>query len=317
MTGHVGSRHRPLDWDDKTSGTARFVLDGLDQLPGPPLWAAVHRSRHALADLRSVDTSRARRMPGLPRSSRPRTSGRSATSRTCPSPIDARSPTDACASAARRSRQSLPRRRQEAAAASGAIRVRYRVRRAPFTTASACEPGATALHERTTGERNVSVRDQGEHGDLAACDGCRGPSVRHLPLPEVAQAPMEPSACIASWDPVTERMELWTTTQAPRIVTEVVAEMLGLERRQVVCRESVVGGGFGARSRTCEYEVLTAMLSLRTGRPVVLAFTREDEFRTSRSRHAFDTTMTGYATADGRASWVSTHRSSWTTAPTT
>ena len=94
---------------------------------------------------------------------------------------------------------------------------------------------------------------------------------------------MEPSACIASWDPVTERLELWTTTQAPLIVAEVVAEMLDLEPGQVVCRESLVGGGFGARSRTCEYEVLTAMLSLRYGPPGRALASAE---RTSSARRA-------------------------------
>ena len=298
----VGARWWPLDWREKTSGASRFVLDQIsNELSEPPLWAAIHRSPHALADLVSVDVSRAAAARGVHAVITAADFGEHM--------YFARLPFS--------DRRPLARERvrfigeeiavvaaetpRAARRAARLIDVRYRVRRAPTTTAQALHPEAETLHERQTGSRNVSVRLSGTHGDFDAVLAAAHTEVSGtFRYPRVAQLPMEPAACIASWDAASERLQLWTTTQVPRIVSEVVAEFLDLDPDQVICRETSVGGAFGARSRTCEYEVLTAMLSLRTARPVVLSYTREDDMSTLRSRHAFATDMTGYASADGQ-----------------
>ena len=63
---HIGARWRPRDWRAKTSGASRFVLDHVaDEFDEPPLWAAIHRSPHPLADVLSVDVARAAAAPGV------------------------------------------------------------------------------------------------------------------------------------------------------------------------------------------------------------------------------------------------------------
>jgi len=298
----IGARWWPLDWRDKTSGASRFVLDQLTgELDSPPLWAAIHRSPHPLADVLSVDVTRAAAAPevhavitsadfgehmyfaGLPFSDRrPLAKDR------------VRFIGEEIAVVA----ADTPRAARKAARL---VDVRYRVRTAPTTVGQALAPGAQSLHERDTGTRNVSVRSRGTHGDFDAVLSSSHSEVSGtFRYPRVAQLPMERSACIASWDAEAECLQLWTTTQVPRIVSELVANFLDLDPGQVICRESTVGGAFGARSRTCEYEVLASMLSLRCGRPVVLAYTREEDMSTLRSRHGFTTSMTGHASADGR-----------------
>ena len=299
---HIGARLRPLDWQHKTSGVSRFVLDHLaGDLPSPPLWAAIHRSPHALADVLSVDVTRAvaapkvhavitaadfgdhMYFPGLPFTDR--------------RPL-ARERVRFIGEEIAVVAAETPRAARHAARL---VDVRYRVLAAPTTVDEARAAGAQALHVRDTGLLNVSVRSRGVHGDFDAVLASSHTEVSGtFRYPRVAQLPMEPSACIASWDAEAATLQLWTTTQVPRIVTEVVADFLGLEPGQVICRESSVGGAFGARSRTCEYEVLASMLSLRSGRPVVLAYTREEDISTLRSRHAFTTSMTAYASKEGR-----------------
>jgi CO/xanthine dehydrogenase Mo-binding subunit/CO/xanthine dehydrogenase FAD-binding subunit len=287
---YIGKRVRPVDWKQKTSGTARFTLD---QIPHGALWAAIVRSPHPHARILSCDTSKARALPGVH------------------AVITADDFGDVTYFG---DRYPLARdtvrfigeevvaisaeTREIAQHAAALVRVGYKALKAPTTVGEALSTGLR-LHRRDT-RTNVSVEMRGEHGDFAAALDRSACAVTGLfTYPRVAQAPMEPSACIASWDPGLQRMEIWSTTQSPLIVTEVVAEMLGLDPKQVVFREISVGGGFGARSRVCEYEALTAMLSMRCGRPVVTSFTREEEFSTSRTRHAFITELTAHADADG------------------
>jgi CO/xanthine dehydrogenase Mo-binding subunit/CO/xanthine dehydrogenase FAD-binding subunit len=294
---YIGERVRPVDWIPKTTGTARFVLD---RIPDGALFSAVVRSPHPHARILSCDISKARALPGVHAVI---TADDFADRKYfADSPMGDRHPLarekvrfigeEVVAIAAET--------KEIAQQAASLVRVRYRRLSAPTSVEEALRPSATRLHRRDS-RTNVSVRMQGEHGDFAAAVARSSCSVRGVfSYPRVAQAPMEPSACIASWDHGVQRMEIWSTTQSPLIVTEVVAEMLKLDREQVVFREASVGGGFGARSRVCEYEVLTAMLSLRCGRPVVTSFTREEEFSTSRTRHAFLTDLTAHADADGR-----------------
>jgi CO/xanthine dehydrogenase Mo-binding subunit/CO/xanthine dehydrogenase FAD-binding subunit len=299
---HIGARWWPVDWRDKTSGATRFVLDHLADadLP-PPLWAALHRSPHPLADVLSVDVARAVAAPGVHAVITAADFGEHAYFAGLPFSDRRPLAKDRVRFIGEEIAAVAAETPHAARKAARLVQVRYRVLAAPTTVDEALSRGAATLHERATGTPNVSVRSQGVHGDLdAVLATAHTRATGTFRYPRVAQLPMEPSACIASWDARTERMELWTTTQVPRIVSEVVAEFLDLAPGQVICRETSVGGGFGARSRTCEYEVLAAMLSRKAGRPVVLAYTREEDIATLRSRHAVTTTMTGYASQDGR-----------------
>ena len=82
-----------------------------------------------------------------------------------------------------------------------------------------------------------------------------------------------------------------------------LAEVLGLERDQVRCRDLAVGGGFGSKSKVSEHEAIAAMLSMRCGRPVLLAFDRAEEIAMTKPRHAFRTAMRAHCDADGRITW--------------
>jgi CO/xanthine dehydrogenase Mo-binding subunit/CO/xanthine dehydrogenase FAD-binding subunit len=119
-----------------------------------------------------------------------------------------------------------------------------------------------------------------------------------------AHACMEPNGTLARWNPGTRRLELWTSTQSPYFVREEVARILGLDLGQVVVREVAVGGGFGSKSKITDHEVLAAALAVRTGRPVRLVLSREEEFATTKCRHDFDVELTTGVDRDGRL----THR---------
>ena len=298
----IGARWWPVDWRDKTSGVSRFTLDQLvGEMDSRPLWAAIHRSPHALADVVSIDVSRAVAAPGVHDVITAADFGEHMYFAGLPFSDRRPLARDRVRFIGEEIAVVAAETPQAARRAARLIEVRYRVRTAPTTVDQALASGAESLHERHTGRRNVSVRSRGTHGDFDTVrTSAQSEASGIFRYPRVAQLPMEPSASIASWDAETERLQLWTTTQVPRIVSEVVANFLDLNPDQVICRETAVGGAFGSRSRTCEYEVLASMLSLRCGRPVVLAYTREDDMATLRSRHGFTTAMTGYASREGR-----------------
>jgi CO/xanthine dehydrogenase Mo-binding subunit/CO/xanthine dehydrogenase FAD-binding subunit/aerobic-type carbon monoxide dehydrogenase small subunit (CoxS/CutS family) len=282
----VGTRRRAPDWDDRTAG--RSVFAGDVRLPGL-LEARVLRSPHALAWIESIDTRRAEGMPGVravvtARDLRPGTCYIHGGGAQSDRPVLAEGVVryigqEVAAVAA----DSLP----EADAAIAAMRVRYRRRRAPVTVADATRRDAEVLHDRGTAEKNVAAHVSGSWGDPEAARSGAAVTVEGtFRWPRQSQAPMEPQTIVARWDDHLEHLELWPSTQAPWFVATEVAAALGLPRDRVRCHEVAVGGGFGSKSKVGEHEVLAALLARKARRPVRLAYSRDEEFAVTKTRHA-------------------------------
>ena len=72
--------------------------------------------------------------------------------------------------------------------------------------------------------------------------------------------------------------EVWTCTQNPQAVQQVVAGALGLKPEQVKVHVTLLGGGFGRKSKP-DYSAESALLARDIGRPVQVTWTREDDVR--------------------------------------
>lgn len=95
-------------------------------------------------------------------------------------------------------------------------------------------------------------------------------------LPHLAHAPMETPCATAR---VGEDMaELWMPTQNPQAAQQSVAANLGLKPDQVTVHVTLLGGGFGRKSKP-DYGVEAALLAKEVGAPVQLLWTREDDIR--------------------------------------
>jgi isoquinoline 1-oxidoreductase beta subunit len=93
-------------------------------------------------------------------------------------------------------------------------------------------------------------------------------------IPHLAHASMEPPVAVAN---VTgDRCEVWTCIQAPQEARDQVAKALGLAVENVTVNVTLLGGGFGRKSKP-DYVVEAALLSRATGKPVKLTWTREDD----------------------------------------
>jgi isoquinoline 1-oxidoreductase beta subunit len=94
-------------------------------------------------------------------------------------------------------------------------------------------------------------------------------------IPHMAQAPMEPPAATARI--VDGRCDAWTATQAPQTTREHIAKRLGLPLDHVTVNVTLLGGGFGRKSKP-DYVVEAAVLSqAMSGTPVKVTWTREDD----------------------------------------
>lgn len=97
--------------------------------------------------------------------------------------------------------------------------------------------------------------------------------------------PLEPRGCVVSWDPFADTIDAWLSTQSPNLARDLLAEILGVPVHKIRVRTPNLGGGFGNKFDFYGEEVMAAVLSRRTGRPVKLLEDRLDSFfATSHSR---------------------------------
>ena len=99
-----------------------------------------------------------------------------------------------------------------------------------------------------------------------------------LSLPPVAHAPMETHVAIAQADPYSNQVKIWTSTQSPFAVRQLLAKALGISKGDIQVIAPYVGGGFGGKAGI-HLEPLVVVLSRACkGRPVKLTASREEEF---------------------------------------
>jgi isoquinoline 1-oxidoreductase beta subunit len=93
-------------------------------------------------------------------------------------------------------------------------------------------------------------------------------------VPMLAHAPMEPPAAVAEFKD--GKVTAWTATQNPQAVQATVAAALGIKPADVTCHVTLLGGGFGRKSKP-DYVAEAAILSKQVGKPVKVVWSREDD----------------------------------------
>ena len=95
-------------------------------------------------------------------------------------------------------------------------------------------------------------------------------------VPLLAHASMEPMVALAEFKD--GKATLWAPTQNPQAVQDIVSKELGIPTEDVICHVTLLGGGFGRKSKP-DYVAEAAVLSKKTGRPVKVVWTREDDIK--------------------------------------
>lgn len=93
-------------------------------------------------------------------------------------------------------------------------------------------------------------------------------------LPHLAHVAMEPPVAVA--DVKGDKAEIWAPVQSPGGTREDVAKTLGIPEANVTVNVTLLGGGFGRKSK-CDFALEAALLSKELGAPVKVQWTREDD----------------------------------------
>ncbi|WLG99593.1 xanthine dehydrogenase family protein molybdopterin-binding subunit [Pseudomonas beijingensis] len=121
------------------------------------------------------------------------------------------------------------------------------------------------------------VRSSGDLDDaLATADSTLEASYY---LPHLSQSPMEPMVAVARFKD--GQCEAWAPSQAPQVTRERVAERLGIPFEKVTVNITLLGGGFGRKSKP-DFVVEAAVLAKEfPGQPIRVQWTREDDIHHS------------------------------------
>lgn len=309
----VGTRQPRPDGADKVTGRARFGADF--DMPGQ-LVGKVLRSPHAHANIRSIDTSKAKALRGVKAV---------ITAADLPDMPDEMAPAgevmvnlrDVTRNVMAREKALYDGHAVAAVAATSEaiarealdlIEVDYEVLPHVIDVDDAVAAGAPILHEnlRTEGDEdaadaptNVAKRIEFLKGDLDA--GWAEAEVvveGTFTTKPVHQGYIEPHAAVAS---ATEdgQVQLWCSTQGQFNVRGYCAKLLDMQTSQIRVTPSEIGGGFGGKT-VVYLEPLAIKLSQLAGKPVKLVMNRDEVFRGSGPTSAGSMDVKLGATKDGR-----------------
>jgi 4-hydroxybenzoyl-CoA reductase subunit alpha len=290
----VGVRQPLIDGIEKVTGRARYTAD----LPAPgALVGAILRSPAAHARIRRIDVSAARALPGvaavvtgvdcdiaygvIPIAQNEFPLARERV-RYRGEPVAAVAAVDAAT----------------ARAALDAIVLDLEPLPAYFDAASSRAPDAVLLHANKPGnvEREVEQAFGDPDAAFATSDLVREQRFHYA---EVTHAMMEPNAALAEWDAERGRLTLHSVTQVPYYVHLALARCLALDESAIRVVKPFVGGGFGHRTETLNFEIVAALLARAAGGTVKLELSREESFLTHRGRPETDIRMKIGMRADG------------------
>ena len=92
--------------------------------------------------------------------------------------------------------------------------------------------------------------------------------------PHLAHVSMEPPVAVAEYRD--GKVLAWAPTQNPQAVQETIAGVLGIKKEDVTCHVTLLGGGFGRKSKP-DQVAEAAVLSKQLGKPVKVVWSREDD----------------------------------------
>ncbi len=290
----IGIPQPLIDGIEKVSGAAHYTAD----LPAAgALVGAILRSPVAHARIRSIDVSRARAMTGvravitgdecdvpygvipIAQNEFPLARGRV---RYCGEPVAAVAAVD----------------QASARAALAAITLDLEPLPAYFDAAGARAGDAIQLHDDQAGNiaRDVDHTFGDVAGGFASADLVAEERFHYA---EVTHAMMEPNASLASWDAERGRLTLHTVSQVPYYVHLVLAQCMRLDASQIRVVKPFVGGGFGHRTETLNFEIIASLLARAARGTVRLELSREESFITHRGRPETDVRLKIGLSSDG------------------
>ena len=290
----VGHGEKKVDGYSLATGSAKFVDD---EVPRKCLTGKIMTSPHAHARIKKIDISEAEKIPGVhaiiyyknvPRIAHT-TAGQGYPE---PSPYDTfmfdkkvRYVGDRVAAVAADDMATANK-------AISKINVEYEILEPVFDMEKALEKGAPIIHDEKdidsflpfAPQKNLAGFADALVGDVKkgleeADYVVEGVFEKH----QTSHAAIEPHICLTYLDEK-GRLVIRTSTQVPFHARRIVAQTLDIPVKNIRVIKPRVGGGFGGKQEILN-EDICSMLTLRTGKPVKIAYNRSEDLISSRTRH--------------------------------
>ena len=164
------------------------------------------------------------------------------------------------------------------------IRVEYEELEPVLDVEKAMQPGTPAVHpELPQVKQNLAykfefVRGLGEEAFKQADMVLEERFVTHAGH----HVYLECQSCISHWDS-RGKLTIWASIQAPFRARMYISLATGIPEHQIRVIQPYVGGGFGGKIVINRMYPISAILSVKTGKPVKIILSREEDFITGRA----------------------------------
>ncbi|MFB3895113.1 MAG: xanthine dehydrogenase family protein molybdopterin-binding subunit [bacterium] len=174
--------------------------------------------------------------------------------------------------------------------AANLIKTKYEILPAILDPRDSMKPGAPRIHEESDlkgvhdSSKNIAAHNAIEIGRVvkgyqeadAVCE-------TEIEIPYYQHAMIEPHICITYLDE-NNRLVIRTSTQVPFHCRRIIAQVLEIPISRIRVIKPRIGGGFGGKQKIL-LEDICSLITLRTGRPAKLEYSRAEEFISARTRH--------------------------------
>ncbi|MEA1903940.1 MAG: molybdopterin cofactor-binding domain-containing protein [Actinomycetota bacterium] len=303
----VGTSVHRVDGRALVTGKPVFV-DDLPKRPGQ-LHIALLTSPHAHALIKSIDTTLAEQSPGVAivldhRNTPEKRYTTAGQGHPEPSPYDARMFDTKVRWVGDRVAAVAADSLEAARKAIDLIEVEYEILEPVLSIDEAVADNAPVIHDEEDSldvwdaEHNIAAHVVANAGDIEKGFAESDITVDVTTETQYAQhAPLEPHV-VSSYLDDNGRLVIVTSTQVPFHVRRIIGRLLDVPIHQIRVIKPRIGGGFGVKQEVL-IEDLTALVTIRTGLPSQMIYTREEEFISSRTRHPMRIRVKLGAKADG------------------
>ncbi|NUM51915.1 MAG: xanthine dehydrogenase family protein molybdopterin-binding subunit [Flavobacteriales bacterium] len=183
------------------------------------------------------------------------------------------------------------------------IKVKYKVKKGLYNPHDALKKNVPQINKFSSGKfenKNIAEKFFYEHGNLEQEKKNSVAIVkRKFTLPRMTHACMATSNITAHYTKTNGKLLLYSSTQVPFLYQRDMAHALKMNPSDIRIIQPIIGGGFGSKLDMHPFEPICALLSIKTGKPVQILYSREEEFIASPTRQPMEIELTAGVDKNG------------------
>ena len=301
----VGTSVSRKDAVEKVTGMAEFIED---RYMGPMLYAKMKKSTVAHGKIKSIDTTRALKHPGvkavLTGKDYPNLIGLYLIDRSFLAVEKVRFWGEPVAVVAATTEKA-------AAEAVELIEVEYEELPGVFDPREGMKPDAPLIHEDLANYEIVPIfypkagTNIANHFKIRKGDINKGFEEADLIIerdyyvPQMQHVPIETHKAAVQWSP-DGKLTVWSTAQSPNVVRQLLSKSLDIPMHKIRVISSYIGGGFGCKAGASIEGLLVPIAQKFPGHIVRIVFTREEDMQGTFTRQALYSKLKTGVRKDGR-----------------